>query len=225
MSTRAVVLPATPLLVPGAAGRADVLREVRAATLAALRELTAGVAPVVVVAAVPTGGVVRGPAAASLAAAGVRRAEVDRAWVDPAGEPAGTQEPPVRQAGVGASVALLALGACGVRGAVDVVEVGPDVTPDGARDLGRELRARGTSLVVADDPRSASTAVVLDAFVDGAWSVRSAELRDEVVDRGYAVRRYLDTADDTVPDHDPAVGLGGTAVGAPGHRYRSAGEP
>ncbi|WP_435735639.1 hypothetical protein V5D56_12420 [Cellulosimicrobium sp. PMB13] len=210
MSTRAVVLPATPLLVPGAAGRAEVLRELRAAALDALRELTGGVAPVVVVAAVPTGALVRGPAAASLAAVGVRRTAGDPSWVDPGDDLARTGEPPARQAGVGASVALLALGACGVRGALDVVEVGPHTTTDVASDLGRELRADGVSLVVADDPRWASTDVVLGAFVDAAWSVRSEQLHEDDIDERYAIRRYV-AAD--------------AAVGAPGHRYRSAGEP
>ncbi len=216
VSTRAVVLPATPLLVPGAAGRTEVLREARAATLGALHELLARDAPVVVVAAVPGGGLVRGLATASLAAAGVPSGAVDPSWVDTAGGPgATTGGPPPRAAGVGASVALLALGAAGVRDArdhaVDVVELGPDVAPGTARDLGRELRAAGVSVVVADDPRSAATAVVLDAFVDGAWSVRSERLPGVPDGQDYEVRRYVGTD----------AGDSGT-VGAPGRGYRSA---
>ncbi|MCR1981773.1 hypothetical protein NSA53_05890, partial [Cellulosimicrobium cellulans] len=83
MTVRAVVLPGTVLLVPGAAGAASVLGPVREAALAALADLVAdppggaGASSVVVVA--PGAARARGAARASLAAAGV----ADR-WIDPA---------------------------------------------------------------------------------------------------------------------------------------------
>ncbi|MGO2044213.1 MAG: hypothetical protein ACTH2O_16660, partial [Cellulosimicrobium funkei] len=83
MTVRAVVLPGTALLVPGAAGAASVLGPVRDAALAALADLVAGppgeagASAVVVVA--PGAARARGAARASLAAAGV----ADR-WIDPA---------------------------------------------------------------------------------------------------------------------------------------------
>ena len=84
MTVRAVVLPGTALLVPGAAGAASVLGPVRDAALAALADLVAGppgeagASAVVVVA--PGAARARGAARASLAAAGVAGR-----WIVPAG--------------------------------------------------------------------------------------------------------------------------------------------
>jgi hypothetical protein len=172
VSVRCVVLPATPLLVPGAAGRALVLREVRAAVLAALRELGDPGTGVTVVAgsAAATARAadalaVAGPALASLAAAGIADERVAPPW---RGTPAAssTSARAVGTAGTGASVALLALGAAGCAGPVDVVELGPGATVGTGRELGRGLRTRGGTLVVAGDPRYPALAAVPETFVD-----------------------------------------------------------
>ncbi|MBE9926553.1 hypothetical protein G8C93_11725, partial [Cellulosimicrobium cellulans] len=126
MTVRAVVLPGTVLLVPGAAGAAPVLGPVRDAALAALADLVAdpfgaaGASAVVVVAPGVEG--TRGPARASLAAAGV----ADR-WIDPAWA-AATRPLDRPVAGTAASVALLALAGAGWTGPVDVVELGGAAT-------------------------------------------------------------------------------------------------
>ena len=126
MTVRAVVLPGTALLVPGAAGAASVLGPVRDAALAALADLVAGppgeagASAVVVVA--PGAARARGAARASLAAAGV----ADR-WIDPAWA-AATRPFDRPVAGTAASVALLALAGAGWTGPVDVVELGGAAT-------------------------------------------------------------------------------------------------
>ncbi len=126
MTVRAVVLPGTALLVPGAAGAASVLGPVRDAALAALADLVAGppgeagASAVVVVA--PGAARARGAARASLAAAGV----ADR-WIDPAWA-AATRPLDRPVAGTAASVALLALAGAGWTGPVDVVELGGAAT-------------------------------------------------------------------------------------------------
>ena len=147
---RAVILPATPLLVPGLAPglRPDPLMAVRGAVRAALAELVAGGRLPLVLA---HGLALRhGRMRPSLAGSGIgdrwlpdlpagsgRRAAAATPWAD--GAPAGT----------GASVALLALAdVLGDRAAdVETLEVPPDGSPfdDGAADL---LRG-ATGLVVA----------------------------------------------------------------------------
>ncbi|MEL7976182.1 hypothetical protein AAG589_09995 [Isoptericola sp. F-RaC21] len=109
MPARAVVLPGTPLLVPGAGGGTDLLGEVRLAVDGALDRLVADVAahgdgdaPLVVLAPVPrgaSGGF--GRRRPSLAGAGV----ADR-WVPAVAGWAGAADP---AAHVPASVALVAL--------------------------------------------------------------------------------------------------------------------
>jgi hypothetical protein len=172
VSVRCVVLPASPLLVPGAAGRAVVLHEVRDAVLAALRELGDPGTGVTVVAGsaaatalAPDALAVAGPALASLAAAGIADERVAPPW---RGTPAAssTSARAVGTAGTGASVALLALGAAGYAGPVDVVELGPGATVATGRELGHVLRTRGGALVVADDPRYLALAAVPETFVD-----------------------------------------------------------
>ncbi|MFC8921527.1 hypothetical protein [Cellulosimicrobium sp. NPDC057127] len=160
MTLRAVVLPATPLLVPGAAGRAEVLVAVRRAVLDALRALPAHGAPVVVAAGGPGGDLVRGPASASVAAFGVAPAWADPAWS--ASSP--PEEPGVRAASPGAAVALLALAAAGRHGSADVVELGTGVDRAEAAALGRGLRVEGATVVVAHDPRCPALEAVLDGF-------------------------------------------------------------
>ncbi|OLT46797.1 hypothetical protein [Cellulosimicrobium sp. CUA-896] len=113
-----------------------------------------------------TGVPAAGPARASLAAAGIADVRVAPAWrAALAQDEAGA----ARTAGTGASVALLALGAAGRTGAVDVVELGPDAAADASRDLGRRLRDGGGALVVADDPRCPALAAVLEGYVDRGW--------------------------------------------------------
>jgi len=192
VTTRAVVLPATPLLVPGAAGRAHVLDDARRAVLDGLAAL-ADDRPVVVVGAGARGeGVESAPATASLAAAGVADAWLDPVWTDPFGaDPVGAGS--VGTAGLGASVALLALGAAGRRAGVEVVELGDAVDPADARALGVALRGRGVGLVVADDPRRPALAAVLDGFVDPAWEREGTTPHDGASVDGvaYEVVRYL----------------------------------
>ncbi|ROS77179.1 hypothetical protein [Cellulomonas sp. PhB143] len=123
MTVRLVEIPGTALLVPGAAGRADVLPEARRAVLDALALALApagssenGTDRVVVVAPGPRPR--RGALRPDLAQAGLEPSRLGWA-VPPSGADDGAGDP----AGVAASVALLALAAAGWRGPVDVVEV------------------------------------------------------------------------------------------------------
>jgi hypothetical protein len=164
----AVVVPETALLVPGAAGRAIVLDDVRAAALDAVREVVRA-APdrVVVVAPGPVDRVLDPPGRPSLAAAGV--ADAALGW-----QPAGPQSDGPGP-GVGASVALLLLAHSGWQGPVTVVEVAPGgrdgTRVGGLRALGVELAAEpgrlallvagslsarhGPAAPLADDERAA----------------------------------------------------------------------
>jgi hypothetical protein len=150
MIVRAVILPATPLLVPGLAPglRPDPFAPVRGAVRAALVELTAGGRLPLVLAHGPT--LRRGRMRPSLAGSGIsdrwlpgpstvsgRRALAATPWAD--GAPAGT----------GASVALLALAdVLGDRAAdVKTLEVPPGGSPlDGAA---ADLLRGAAGLVVA----------------------------------------------------------------------------
>ncbi|MFB8229275.1 hypothetical protein [Cellulosimicrobium sp. NPDC055967] len=196
MTVRAVVLPGTPLLVPGAAGAAAVLGATRTAALAALGRLVDGVpslrgdrsapAPVVVVA--PGTARTRGPARASLAAAGVADTWLDTAWA--VATRAGGPGAPV--AGTAASVGLLALAGAGWAGPVDVVELGDDEAA--AQALGADLARQGARVVVVHDPRSAAPDAVLAGFGaapdDGHRHVATGEYEE----RGYEVRWFDDGA-------------------------------
>ncbi|MFF8344316.1 hypothetical protein ACF049_17870 [Cellulosimicrobium funkei] len=219
MTVRAVVLPGTALLVPGAAGAASVLGPVRDAALAALADLVAGppgeagASAVVVVA--PGAARARGAARASLAAAGV----ADR-WIDPAWA-AATRPLDRPVAGTGASLALLALAGAGWTGPVDVVELGGAVTRsaagtgagagavtetgpetatgagaaspaalDAARELGAELAREGARLVVVHDPRAPLPQAALDGFVAAAGAEAAPVATGEEPDPAVAVRRY-----------------------------------
>ncbi|WP_159793313.1 hypothetical protein [Puerhibacterium puerhi] len=177
---RAVVVPATPLLVAGAAGEADVLVAVRAAVRRALRELAAGGATPAVLA---HGAVARaGSLRPSLAAAGVADrwvpllAERPGAATGPAGGADGT-------AGVAASVALLALADAGLAAGV-TVEVPADA---GADDVAAAAGALGAGPVVvagggvpggADggpDALAPGVAAVLASLAAaGAWQAETA---------------------------------------------------
>ncbi|MCK9795569.1 hypothetical protein M1843_17630 [Isoptericola sp. 4D.3] len=153
MSARAVVLPGTALLVPGAGGGTDRLGEVRRAVGDALDGLLASLGPgpqedgaLAVLAPAPRGASGRsGRLRPRLAGAGI----ADRWLPDVAGWPA----TPAPAAHVPASVALLALGAAlvragrgGARSGVVVVEVaGCGPTPPEALAMLR----RANGIVVA----------------------------------------------------------------------------
>ncbi|MGB2558865.1 hypothetical protein [Cellulosimicrobium cellulans] len=162
MTVRAVVLPGTALLVPGAAGAASVLGPVRDAALAALADLVAdppgeaGASAVVVVAPGVEG--TRGPARASLAAAGV----ADR-WIDPAWA-AATRPLDRPVAGTAASVALLALAGAGWTGPVDVVELGGAATRTAAGAITETSLETSTETSSGTSTEAgAATETVLDA--------------------------------------------------------------
>lgn len=171
MSVRAVILPATPLLVPGVAGMADVLDDVRDAVREAIAEIVMGGRRPLVVA---HGEALRhGRMRPSLAAVGVAdtwlRLPGSLGSRDPhgsedtsggaGGRPPWEQDLPV--AGVGASVALLCLAeVLGEQaGAVETLELPPawndqpgfsaasDLRPARAAAVGHLMAADG--LVVA----------------------------------------------------------------------------
>ncbi len=184
MTVRAVVLPGTPLLVPGAAGGALVLGAAREAAVSALAGLLTGTDEVVVVArgTAPT----RGPARASLAAFGIADGWLDPVWGRATGH-AG-----LRTAGPTASVALLALAGAGRTAPVEVIEL-DDATPTTAcGEVGVGLARRGVRLVVGHDPRSAAADTVLAGFVDPGWQVRTHRSTGEHEGRAYEVRSYAD---------------------------------
>lgn len=133
MLVAAALVPETALLVPGAAGRADVLGKVREAALTAVsRVLDQAPDTVVVVAPGPVDRVLGEGARASLAAAGIPD---DALGWRPA--PSG---PESAVASPAASVALLLLAAAGWQGRTMAVEVG-GASPDPER-----WRAQGAAL-------------------------------------------------------------------------------
>lgn len=130
----AALVPPTALLVPGAAGRGDVLAAERSAALAAVGTVVAGAPDVVVVVPPGPGPVLVGRLLPSLAAAGL---DDDRlVWTPRPTSGAGRA---VRIADVATSVALLLLDQAGWTGAV---EVSPASPTDGATQ-----RMRGDALV------------------------------------------------------------------------------
>ena len=168
----AAVVPETALLVPGAAGRAVVLEDLRAAAVAAVRDVVRSFPDhVVVVAPGPVDLILDGPVYPSLAAAGIDDGGLGWALPDDVPPPAGTEVGgPVP--GVGASVALLLLAAGGWTGSTTVVEVAPpapDSVVAGQRGVDGEragaLRALGAGLV----GRSGRVALV----VAGSLSARN----------------------------------------------------
>ncbi|HWV75895.1 MAG TPA: hypothetical protein VN027_01160 [Isoptericola sp.] len=180
MPARAVVLPGTSLLVPGAGGGADRLGDVRAAVAAALDSLVAtcvasapagpdGDAPLVVLAPVPRGAAGGfGRRRPSLAGAGI----ADR-WVpDVAAWPRHDLDP-VPAAHVPASVALLALRAAlrraGHDGPPDVVVLEMSDAGDPPAEAVAALH-RAPALVVAGGaaPGTPGAAAVPDVVLDVA---------------------------------------------------------
>ncbi|PFG42815.1 hypothetical protein ATJ88_1487 [Isoptericola jiangsuensis] len=175
MTVRAVVLPATALLVPGAGGATGALQPLRDAVLAALAE-AATTTPrrwaVLADAAVTR----RDARRASLAAAGV----ADR-WV-PALPPA-PAGPSDAVAGVAASVALWAVAAVAGPGALAdtrVVETGPGASPADVV-AAADVLVGADLLVVASPgphgPAGPASAVLADLARRGGWSPRTATVR------------------------------------------------
>ena len=138
MLAAAALVPETALLVPGAAGTADVIPDVRAAALDAVSALTAaGPDRVVVVASsAAPGDVVRtGPLRPTLSAAGID--DDGLGWpVERAGDRQGDDGRPVGH--VGASVALFLLRAVGWSGEVQLLTTGSRVTAE-LQAVGRRL--------------------------------------------------------------------------------------
>ena len=144
MLSLAVLVPDTPLLVPGAAGRAHVLDAERTAALVAARAVVR-IAPdrVVVVASGSLARILDGPVQASLAAAGIADAELG--W---SGHRVATRAAAIAPtAGPAASVALLLLASAGWAGPVTVVEVAPPAPAGRIEDL----RALGRRLALGAD--------------------------------------------------------------------------
>ncbi|QJW37054.1 hypothetical protein [Cellulosimicrobium protaetiae] len=195
MTVRAVVLPGTPLLVPGAAGNAQVLVGSREAALTALRRLVDGLvsqrasSATTVAVVAPGASSRRGPARASLAAVGVADAWLDAGWAATAR--AATAEAPV--AGTAASIGLLALAGAGWEGDVDVVEL-DDADLSAARELGADLARQGTRIVVVRDPRSAAPDAVLTGFGAAPDGGRRHVATGEYEQHRYEVRWYDDHA-------------------------------
>ncbi|ARK05784.1 hypothetical protein B8281_14680 [Cellulosimicrobium sp. TH-20] len=234
MTVRAVVLPGTALLVPGAAGAASVLGPVRDAALAALADLVAGppgeagASAVVVVA--PGAARARGAARASLAAAGV----ADR-WIDPAWA-AATRPLDRPVAGTAASVALLALAGAGWTGPVDVVELGGAATRTAAGAITETSLETSTETSSGTSTEAgAATETVLDAARElGAELAREgarlvvvhdprAPLPQALLDGFVAAAGAQAAPVATADEPDPAVAVRRYEVRAPAAAARPAG--
>ncbi|MCP2282875.1 hypothetical protein APR04_001778 [Promicromonospora umidemergens] len=168
---RAVILPATPLLVPGVTPglRTDPLADLRGAVASALAALTAGGALPLVLA---HGAVLRhGHLRPTLAGSGIGDHWLPDPSTGPGRRPrtgpeqwAGRARPP---AGTGASVALLALAdVLGVRAAdVETLEVPPSTVALDGGPL--ELLRRADGLVVAGGGAPGGLDSSPDALTDG----------------------------------------------------------
>ncbi|ACZ30282.1 hypothetical protein Xcel_1251 [Xylanimonas cellulosilytica DSM 15894] len=170
---RIVVVPATPLLVPGAAGSTDVLSGVRALVTDVLRRELAAAGAVAVVGAGPTARA--GRLRPTLADAGIAdRLVPSLARLDDAGTPW------EGRAATGASAALLALAAAGLdpaAHAVDVVELPAEAAPGDVRAAAARLaRAADGLIVVADRPAPGVDAVVETLTAVGRWSTDVTDL-------------------------------------------------
>lgn len=149
----AALVPDTALLVPGAAGRAVVLQEVRAAALDAAGQVVRALPDrVVVVAPGPVDRTIVGPGRVSLAAAGIDDAALG--WVRTGHRDDGSSREGATPDGAGpatgASVALLLLAQAGWTGPVTVVEVAGE-SLCGESLCGETLRSRGAQLVTGTD--------------------------------------------------------------------------
>lgn len=194
----ASLVPATALLVPGAAGRAEVLVDLRARALDAVAALlAAGPEQVVVVAPGPADREVDGPVRASLASAGVPDDRLS--WSIPAGRPTSlTAQVGAPVVGAVASVGLLLLARSGWVGPVRVVEVGPPGTAavtGPTSDRGADLRGLGARL--AGDGAAAGASRV-GLLVVGSLSARhgpDAPLADDERAPAYDAAVVADLAD------------------------------
>jgi hypothetical protein len=163
----ATLVPDTALLVPGAAGAAEVLGDVRAAAVDAVQTmLTASPARVVVVAPGTADRMMPGPFLPTLAAAGI-----DDAWLGwpPSTGAAHPDVTPTRIDTPASAVALLLLTRCGWTGPVTLAEVtppGPDpLTTAAGRSA--ELAALGYGLAAGPEP--------VAFLVAGSFSARRGE--------------------------------------------------
>ncbi|GAA2728491.1 hypothetical protein [Cellulomonas aerilata] len=146
MLDNATLVPDTALLVPGAAGAAEVLPEVRAAAVAAVEALlAASPARVVVVAPGRADRMMPGPFAPTLAAAGIDDARLG--WPLTAGD-VHPDVTPTRVDGPASAVALALLARCGWSGPTTLAEVAPPGTEPLTVAPGRaaELAALGYGL-------------------------------------------------------------------------------
>lgn len=215
MLVRAALVPDTALLLPGAAGSADVLRGLRTAALAAVAEVVAsGARSLVVVAPGPTSRELVGTVRPSLGAAGIPD---DLLWwpshaVALAG---GRADADTESAGpsIASAVALHLLIKAHRRRDLRVVEVTGRDRADELAALGSALVADGpTGLVVvgsgsgrhgpdaplADDPRAvAHDARLLEDLTDAGTDARARlalddpALADELAVRGWAPWQVL----------------------------------
>jgi hypothetical protein len=189
----AALVPDTALLVPGAAGRAVLLEDVRSASVAAVRQLVLA-APdrVVVVAPGPIDRVLRGPVRATLAPAGIDDTELG--WAVPGVAPgtgaAADVDGGVVTAALAASVALLLLGHCGWTGQATVVEVaaprqdprtGTARSADG--DRAKALRTLGAELAAGPDRVALVVAGSLSAR-NGPYAPYPEDVRAGPLDAG-----------------------------------------
>ncbi|MGV8965415.1 MAG: hypothetical protein ACOH2F_03975 [Cellulomonas sp.] len=180
----AVLVPDTALLVPGAAGRAVVLPDVRARALDAVGELVRTRPDrVVVVAPGPSDRTFAGPGHVSLAAAGIDDAALgwSASSLSSAGPGASDDDQPAACVpAVGAAVALLLLAHAAWAGPVTVVEIAAPVAAEpvqaGRHELGETLRARGADLVAGTDRVALIVAGSLSAR-DGAHAPHAEDER------------------------------------------------
>jgi hypothetical protein len=152
----ATLVPDTALLVPGAAGAAEVLVDTRAVAVEAVRALLADEpAHVVVVAPGPSDRTRRGPFAPSLAAAGIDDAALG--WVGPPHDTLPT--PPARLEAPGAAAALLLLAHAGWTGPVTLVEVALPRVADPADAARRTVEADAGGPGAAGTTRARASAL------------------------------------------------------------------
>ncbi|HEX5333314.1 MAG TPA: hypothetical protein VFW79_11795 [Cellulomonas sp.] len=202
MLVAASLVPATALLVPGAAGRAEVLVDLRARALDAVAALlSAGPEQVVVVAPGPADRDVDGPVRASLASAGVPDDRLSWSFAPPHPAAHPTSLPAqvgAPAAGVAASVGLLLLARSGWTGPVRVLEVGPSGTaPVAGATTGRgaDLRRLGSCLV---DIGAVAGGSRIGLLVVGSLSARhgpDAPLADDERAPAYDAAVLADLAD------------------------------
>ncbi|WP_265523302.1 hypothetical protein [Oerskovia flava] len=211
MSLRAVLLPGTALLVPGAAGAAEVLATTRAEVLAALRRLVAS-APAGIVLVAPGERSRHGLLRASLGEAGIDGRWLG--WREPDATPADRSRA-VRTgtAGVAASVGLLALAGAGNHQEVEVVELtgrhGREGSPGSATgtddlalvaEVARRV-AKGAALVVVGDLSDDAPPVrlLLDVAARHSWTssvVATVERLAGDQELTYAVATFEDLPSD-----------------------------